>query len=260
MTAASGLFTGETALVTGSASNIGRGIAVALAREGANVLLADVDMERNAAVAREISGAGGSAETITVDLSQPQGWQEVIAAFGSRVPHMLVHSACPRRLESDTPLSVAEATWDEMLTTNVRSGFFLGREIGRHMQQSGIRGRMLFITSLHAYAPRNLAHYSAAKAGLTMVMKELARALGPAGIRVNALAPGAVPGGGASNIDDTFQPKQKIPLQRFGSPEDMAGMAMALLSDRFSGYVTGATVPVDGGLALFNWIPAPEQG
>lgn len=91
-----------------------------------------------------------------------------------------------------------------------------------------------------------------------MVMKELARAFGPSGIRVNALAPGAVPGGRASNMDDAFRPKQKIALQRFGTPEDMAGMAMALLSDRFSAYVTGVTVPVDGGLALFNWIPMPE--
>jgi 3-oxoacyl-[acyl-carrier protein] reductase len=253
------LFAGERALVTGSASNIGRAIAMALAQEGASVVLADIDMERNAAVAREIGNAGGTAETVTVDLSQPDGWREVMAAIDNRIPHMFVHSACPRRLESDTPLKVAEATWDAMLTTNVRSGFFLGREIGRRMVEAGVRGRMLYITSLHAESPRNLAHYSAGKAGMTMVMKELARALGPAGIRVNALAPGAVPGGGASNMDDSFQPKRKIPLQRFGAPEDMAGMALALLSDRFSGYVTGATVPVDGGLALFNWIPMPEQ-
>jgi NAD(P)-dependent dehydrogenase (short-subunit alcohol dehydrogenase family) len=61
-------------------------------------------------------------------------------------------------------------------------------------------------------------------------------------------------------MDDTFQPRSKIPLQRFGTPEDMAGMALALLSDRLSRYVTGVTVPVDGGLALFNWIPMPGQG
>jgi NAD(P)-dependent dehydrogenase (short-subunit alcohol dehydrogenase family) len=173
------------------------------------------------------------------------------------VPHIFVHSACPRRLEADTPLAVSEETWDAMLTTNVRSGFFLGRELGRRMKERGVNGRMLYITSLHAEVPRNLAHYSAAKAGSTMVMKELARALGPAGIRVNALAPGAVPGGGAANMDDSFRPRSKIPLQRFGTPEDMAGMAVALLSDRFSRYVTGATVPVDGGLALFNWIDMP---
>ncbi len=257
---ASGLFAGERALVTGSASNIGRGVALALAREGASVVLADIDMERNAAVAREIGAAGGVAETISVDLSQPNGWREIVAAIEDRLPEMLVHSACPRRHETDTPAEVSEATWDAMATTNVRSGFFLGRELGVRMQQAGVRGRMLYITSLHAQAPRNLAHYSAAKAGLTMVMKELARALGPSGIRVNALAPGAVPGGGAANMDEAFQPRRKIPLQRFGTPEDMAGMAMALLSDRFSGYVTGATIPVDGGLALFNWIDMPGQG
>lgn len=252
-----GLFKGERALVTGSASNIGRGIAVALAYEGASVILADIDSERNASVARDIGSAQASAETITVDLAAASGWREVLEALGERVPDLFVHAASPRRHEADVPLTVDEDTWDAMLNVNLRSGFMLGREVGRRMAAKGVKGRMLFITSLHAETPRNLAHYSAAKAGMTMVMKELARALGPAGIRVNALAPGAVPGGGAANMDDTFQPKAKIPLQRFGTPEDMAGTAVALLADRFSGYVTGATVPVDGGLSLFNWIPMP---
>jgi len=255
-----GLFTGERALVTGSASNIGRGIALALASEGATVVLADIDMERNAAVARDIGTAGGSAETISVDLSQPDAWKDLVSQVETRLPHMLVHAACPRRLEADTALTVSEGTWDAMLATNVRSGFFLGRELGNRMREAGIRGRILYITSLHSSTPRNLPHYSAAKAGMTMVTKELARALGPAGIRVNALAPGAVPGGGAANMDASFEPRRKIPLQRYGTPEDMAQMAVALLSDRFSGYVTGVTVPVDGGLALFNWIDMPGQG
>jgi NAD(P)-dependent dehydrogenase (short-subunit alcohol dehydrogenase family) len=115
---------------------------------------------------------------------------------------------------------------------------------------------MLFITSLHAETPRNIPHYAAAKAGQTMVVKELARALGPAGIRVNALAPGAVPGGGFNAA--AFDFSAKIPLGRLGKPEDMANMAVALLSDRFSGYVTGTTVAVDGGIALYNWIPLPK--
>ncbi len=223
------LFAGEHALITGSASNIGRAIAQALAAEGADVTLADINTD------------------------------PVLAQLGDRVPHMFVHSASPRRLEADTPLVVSEETWDEMVTTNVRSGFFLGRELGRRMREASITGRMIYVTSLHAEAPRNLPHYSASKAGMTMVMKELARALGPSGIRVNAIAPGAIPGGGAANMDDRFQPKLKIPMQRFGRPEDIAQMAVALMSDRFSGYVTGATVPVDGGLALFNWIPMAED-
>ena len=82
---------------------------------------------------------------------------------------------------------------------------------------------MLFITSLHAETPRNIPHYAASKAGQTMVVKELARALGPAGIRVNALAPGAVPGGGFNAAAFSFD--GKIPLGRLGRPEDMADMA-----------------------------------
>jgi NAD(P)-dependent dehydrogenase (short-subunit alcohol dehydrogenase family) len=250
------LFPGELALVTGSASNIGRGIALALSREGATVVLADIDTERNAAVARDIGAAGGAAETVTADLSGRDGWRAAIDALGARVPHMLVHSACPRRHEKDTPLAVDEDTFDRMLATNVRSGFLLGREAGARMRAGRIRGRMLYITSLHAESPRNLPHYSASKAGMTMVMKELARDLGPAGIRVNALAPGAVPGGGAASV--TPELGAKIPLRRTGTSDDMAGMALALLSDRFSGYVTGTTVAVDGGLALYNWIPYAE--
>ena len=111
---------------------------------------------------------------------------------------------------------------------------------------------MLFITSLHAETPRNLPHYAASKAGQTMVVKELARALGPDGIRVNALAPGAIPGGGFNA--SAFDFSGKIPMGRLGAAQDLAGPAMALLSDRFTGYVTGTTLVVDGGIALFNWI------
>ncbi len=250
-----GLFKGETAIVTGSASNIGRAIALALAAEGASVRCVDVDPVRNGAVAEEIVKAGGRAEAVTVDLSTTGGWKAVLPTSGA-IPSMLVHSASPPRREADGPLTVSEETWDAMQNTNLRSGFFLARELGKRMRDGGVKGRMLFITSLHAYAPRNIPHYSAAKAGQTMVVRELARALGPSGIRINALAPGAVPGGGFNAA--AFDFSAKIPLGRMGKPEDMANMALALLSDRFSGYVTGETVAVDGGIALYNWIPLPN--
>lgn len=247
-----GLFRGERALVTGSASNIGRAIAEALAREGAEVLLADIDTARNDAVAAQIRAAGGSAEPLTVDLSQRDGWKGLVAAIGERPVHMLVHSAAPPRREADHLMAVSEDAFDAMLAVNVRSGFFLAREVGRRMQVQGVRGRMLFVTSLHAETPRNLPHYSAAKAGQTMLVKELARALGPSGIRVNAIAPGAIPGGGFNAAAFSFD--GKIPLGRLGRAEDLAGPATALLSDRFSVYVTGTTLVVDGGIATFNWI------
>lgn len=247
-----GLFAGQCALVTGSASNIGRAIAEALAAEGAKVLLADVDAERNAATRAAIANAGGQAEAITIDLSVPDGWRDLLAQVGDASLDMLVHSACPPRKEVDHAGAVSEATWDAFQNVNVRSGYFLGREIALEMQKRGAKGRLLFITSLHAESPRNLPHYSAAKAGQTMVVRELARHFGPAGIRVNAIAPGAIPGGGFNAGAYDFD--GKIALSRLGTAADLAGPALALLSDRFSGYVTGTTLVVDGGLDQFNWI------
>ena len=247
-----GLFKGERALVTGSASNIGRAIAEALAKEGAAVILADVDPVRNAVTLEAVKAAGGQATAIDCDLSTKDGWKALVAKLGDEAVDMFVHSAAPPRKEADHAMAVEEDTFDGMLNVNLRSGFFLAREMGRRMQKGGRKGRMLFITSLHAETPRNLPHYSSAKAGQTMIVKELARALGPSGIRVNAMAPGAIPGGGFNA--GAFDFGGKIPLGRLGNAEDLAGPAVALLTDRFTRYVTGTTLVVDGGIALFNWI------
>ncbi len=231
---ASRLLEGETALVTGAAQGIGQAIARAIEGEGARVL--GVDRE--------------------FDLSRP-GAAESLAHHAIqtlRTVSIFVHSASPRRREARTALAVTEAEWREMLEVNLNAGFLLGQAIGQHMREQGIRGRMLFVTSLHASTPRNLPHYSASKAGQTMVMKELARALGPCGIRVNAIVPGAVPGAGFAGSPGL---EKKIALQRLGTPADIASMAVAVLSERFGGYVTGASVVVDGGLDLYNWIDPP---
>ena len=139
-----------------------------------------------------------------------------------------------------------------MLNTNVRTGFLLARELAGRMQAAGIKGRMLFITSLRAETPRTIPHYSAAKAGQTMLVKELARALGPA----TPWRP--APYGGFTSIP---RPATSPTTSRWAgsAAEDMAAMAPALRSDRFSGYVTGTMVAVDGGIGLYNWIPLPRR-
>ncbi|HYS89377.1 MAG TPA: SDR family NAD(P)-dependent oxidoreductase [Bradyrhizobium sp.] len=245
-----GLLEGDTALVTGAASGIGRGIAKALAAEGVRLVLSDVAEQAGAALSRELNAA-----FIAADLADPTASRRLFEAAVKMLESIsiLVHSASPKRNESDAALAVTEAQWDSMVTVGLRAGFVLGQAVGAHMKAHQIKGRILFITSLHAYTPRNLPHYSATKAGQTMLVKELARALGADGIRVNAIAPGAIPGGGFDA--DISSLAKMIPLGRTGTPEDIADMAVALLCDRFSRYVTGTTIAVDGGLALYNWIP-----
>jgi 3-oxoacyl-[acyl-carrier protein] reductase len=233
------LLEGDRALVTGTARGIGKGIADALEAEGAKVLRADL-----------------SGSQLDCDLSTAAGARSLADAAIRRLGSVsiFVHSASPRRQEDQTVLNATEAQWREMLAVNLDAAFILTQALGKHMVEKAIKGRMLLLTSLHAESPRNLPHYSAAKAAETMLVKEMARGLGPHGIRVNAIAPGAIPGGGFQAPPGMVE---KIPLRRFGTPADVAAMAVAVLSERFGAYVTGASIVVDGGIALYNWIDAP---
>ena len=228
-----GLLAGDTALATGAGRGIGRAMADAIEQEGARVFRADVEQ---------------------ADLASPEGAaklaDDAIRKLGS--VSIFVHCASPQRQETQTALQVTWDQWRAMLSVNLDAAFVLGQKLGQHMKERKIRGRMLVTTSLHAESPRNLPHYSAAKAGQTMLVKELARALGPHGIRVNAIVPGAIPGEGFKGLPGM---EKTIPLGRFGKPADVAAMAVAVLSERFGAYVTGASILVDGGIALHNWIP-----
>ena len=226
------LLAGDTALVTGAASGIGRGMAQALEAEGARVFGADL------------------AEA---DLSTRAGAEQLASEAIRRLGKVsvFVHCASPRRQETQTVGNATYEQWREMLHVNLDAAFVLAQKLGAHMVENRLKGRMLIVASLHAESPRNIPHYSAAKAGQTMLVKELARALGPHGIRVNALAPGAIPGGGFQAPPGMVE---KIPVRRFGTPADVASMAVAVLSERFGAYVTGTSIVIDGGIALHNWI------
>ena len=227
------LLRSDTALVTGAARGIGQAIARAIEEEGGKVFAVDREFDLS---------LPGSAKNLCEKAIQTLG---TVSIF--------VHAASPPRKEEQNALSVTEAQWREMLEVNLNSGFLIAQALGNHMREQKIPGRILFVTSLHADSPRNLPHYSASKAGQTMVMKELARALGPSGIRVNAIAPGAIPGAGFKGSPDLVE---KIALKRVGKPADIAPMAVAILSEKYGAYMTGSTVVVDGGIALYNWLEA----
>ena len=169
----------EAALVTGAGNGIGRAIAQALIGEGVRTMFADVNRETVTAAIKASArpelavpfvGDLGDAATRTALLA------EAAAALG-RVTHF-VHSASPPRREADHAFGVSSETWAQMHAVNLEAGFHLSRELARKLIADKQPGSFLLLTSLHAGTPRNLPHYSTSKAGLSMLVKELAKTFG----------------------------------------------------------------------------------
>ncbi len=245
----------EAALVTGAGNGIGRAIAQALVGEGVQTVFADIRQDTVAA-AVATSPRPDLAVPWVGDLAQPDACDALLAdarrAVG-QVTHF-VHSASPARREADHIFGVSDETWRQMHAVNIDAGFRLARELARQLIAARVPGSFLLLTSLHADTPRNLPHYSTSKAALSMMVKELAKMLGRFGIRVNALVPGAIAAGGF--VADPSMARH-IPLGRLGRSEDLAPMALAVLSNRVAAYVTGAAIVVDGGISLTNWFEPP---
>ena len=245
----------EAALVTGAGNGIGRAIAQALIGEGVRTVFADISEER-AAAAVKASSRPELAVPWTGDLANRAACDALLEhaqASVGRVTHF-VHSASPPRREADHAMAVDSATWAQMHAVNLDAGFHLARELARKLIAGKQPGSFLLLTSLHAGTPRNLPHYSTAKAGMAMLVKELAKTWGRFGIRVNALVPGAIAAGGF--VADPSLARH-IPLGRLGQAEDLAPMALAVLSNKVSAYITGAAITIDGGLSLTNWFEPP---
>lgn len=248
----------EAALVTGAGNGIGRAIAQALVGEGVRTVFADVNADTVTAAVK--SSARPELATAWVGDLANQAARDALLAHAEAtvgpVTHF-VHSASPPRREADHAMAVTSETWAQMHAVNLEAGFHLARALARKLIAAKTGGSFLLLTSLHAGTPRNLPHYSTAKAGLAMLVRELAKTLGRYSIRVNALVPGAIAAGGF--VADPKLAKH-IPLGRLGAAEDLAPMALAVLSNKLSAYVTGAAIVVDGGLSLTNWFEPPELG
>jgi NAD(P)-dependent dehydrogenase (short-subunit alcohol dehydrogenase family) len=205
----------------------------------------------------------GPEDHIQVDLADPANTQHAIAEIKNRLPdgelHALVNNAAiSPKAEGGKRLSSIDTTqdvWRHVLQVNFLAPIMLARGLLDELKAA--KGSVVNVTSIagsrvHPFAG---AAYSTSKAALAALTREMAADFGPHGIRVNAIAPGAIPGGGFNAPPGMVE---KIPLRRFGTPADVAGMAIALLSERFGAYVTGSTIVVDGGIALHNWIEPPR--
>jgi len=246
----------DAALVTGAGNGIGRAIAMALVGEGVRTIFADINASTVGAAVKAAANPKLALAWVG-DLARQAERDRLLADARSQLGliTLFVHSASPPRHEKDHALAVNDETWEQMRSVNVDAGFHLGREIARSLIAAKSPGSMLYVTSLHAGTPRNLPHYSTSKAAMAMLVKELAKTLGRFSIRVNALVPGAVAAGGF--VADPALARH-IPLGRLGRADDLAPLALAVLSNRISGYVTGASFLIDGGLSLTNWFDPPE--
>jgi NAD(P)-dependent dehydrogenase (short-subunit alcohol dehydrogenase family) len=241
---------GRSAIVTGAGRGIGRAIAEGLLAAGASVVATDRDWDADADP-RSLLAAGAEVETLDVaDPAAPERADELLGRHGAF--DLIVNNAgitTPHRF-----LELDQQDWERVMRVNLRGPWFLTRRLVEELLGTGRGGSVIFIASLHARVVRLFPHYGASKAALVQLVRELAHELGPRGIRVNAVSPGYIDTGAPPASDDWANVERLIPLRRVGRPEDVAEVVLALASDAVSGYVTGADIPVDGGLVLHTWL------
>ncbi len=259
-----GLLDGQVALVTGGGTGIGYGIAELLAGLGAHVVIASRKPEHLEQAAAQLRAAGGAVSTVAVDVRDP----ERVRAMVEQVTHergridLLVNNAAGNFYAPSESLS--PNAWKSVVEIDLYGTFFCSQAVVPVMKQQG-GGRIVSISmTLHYRGWPQMAHATAAKAGVDALTRTLAVEWAPHGIRINAIAPGPIPTEGVrkaftppadSGIPDVFAAadeamaryaRKAIPLGRWGAPRDIANM-VAFLASPAGDWITGAILVVDGG-------------
>lgn len=254
---------GQSALVTGANSGIGKAVAIELGKEGASVVVNYVSgPDAATAVVEEIRDFGGTAIALQADVSNEtqvqQMFRDMITAFGTI--DILVNNA---GLQRDAPFQdMSLADWQLVMNVNLTGQFLCAREAVREFLRRGIdpakskaAGKIICMSSVHEVIPwGGHVNYASSKGGVMMLMKSLAQELAPHKIRVNSIGPGAIQTPINRSAWETPEALTKlltlIPYSRIGQPQDIGKLAAWLASDE-SDYITGTTVFCDGGMTLY---------
>src|ERR1043166_1191771 len=248
------LLQGKCAIVTGAGQGIGRALAKGLADQGAKIVIAELNPDNGATVAKDIEAAGNIARAITTDVSDENSVNKMVAetlrVFGTI--DILVNNAAIFPASSVAEMNNDE--WESVIRTNLTGTFFCSRAVMPTMKAKK-SGRIVNFTSGRALeGSKHGAHYAASKGGIISFTKSLALELAPHGITVNSICPGAIdtpqPKAHVKNEAEFYAKAAKIPVGRVGQPEDLVGPVLFLASD-WSNYVTGQMIVVNGGSIMW---------
>ena len=249
---------GKRALVTGGSRSIGRGIALGLAREGADVAVNYRRSREDAESAvREIEAMGRRAVAVQGSTDSRSDVGRFVAEAQDFLGGLdiLVNNA---GILKRTPLlEISEEEWDAILDVNLKGYFLVGQAVARRMVEAGTPGAIVNVSSAgQAVAAPNLTHYCVSKAGVEMLTKQMALELAPHRVRVNAIAPGLIETdmNRADIAQGDFRERRlaRIPLGEIGVPDDLVGAVVFLASNDEARLVTGATLFIDAGQTIWG--------